>query len=244
MEVVGVPSELETSAIVAIATSSTRSAWRVCVRNWTHAASRLGSPKVCWRRWRRRRREILRRGRSGGPSDLLESSELGSRRGGRTERGAGVQRGGAGSRSSARSIPYLARGLSYYTGPIYEIEFPGSSRLRRVRRALRRPHRHVQRPDDPGVRFQPGVRRHPPDHGGARHVPGVGSARSRRCLSRCLTPAPSLPRWRWRIVCVRVARRFLPRQRPLRQAVQVRRGAQHSLRRLAQPASWQPASSR
>ena len=59
-------------------------------------------------------------------SDLLESSEVGSR--GVTELRQVVALSAVGPAAEhLRVDPYLARGLSYYTGPIFEIEFPGLS---------------------------------------------------------------------------------------------------------------------
>lgn len=57
-------------------------------------------------------------------SDLLESSVQGSR-GVAELRQVLVYSANGPAANYLRVDPYLARGLSYYTGPIYEIEFPG-----------------------------------------------------------------------------------------------------------------------
>ncbi len=59
-------------------------------------------------------------------SDLLESSEMGSR-GIANLRQVLLYSAGGPAAAHLRVDPYLARGLSYYTGPIFEIEFPGLS---------------------------------------------------------------------------------------------------------------------
>jgi len=123
MEVAGVPHELETQAIVAI-----------------DKLDKIGMDGV--------RRELAQRGiadaaaetllasMAAAPAgnsatlawltDLLESSELGSR--GVAELKQVLVLSAAGPAAEhLRVDPYLARGLSYYTGPIYEIEFPGLS---------------------------------------------------------------------------------------------------------------------
>jgi histidyl-tRNA synthetase len=59
-------------------------------------------------------------------TDLLEESEAGSR--GVAELKKVVAFSSRGPAEAHLSVdPYLARGLSYYTGPIFEIEFPGLS---------------------------------------------------------------------------------------------------------------------
>lgn len=57
-------------------------------------------------------------------SDLLEGSALGSKGVNELKQVLGYSQGGPAERY-LRVDPYLARGLSYYTGPIFEIEFPG-----------------------------------------------------------------------------------------------------------------------
>jgi len=57
-------------------------------------------------------------------SDLLEDSEQGSK-GVEELRQVLVYSANGPAAEFLRIDPYLARGLSYYTGPIYEIEFPG-----------------------------------------------------------------------------------------------------------------------
>lgn len=58
--------------------------------------------------------------------DLLEESEQGSR-GVAELRDVVAYSAGGPAAERIRIDPYLARGLSYYTGPIFEIEFPGLS---------------------------------------------------------------------------------------------------------------------
>jgi histidyl-tRNA synthetase len=58
--------------------------------------------------------------------DLLEESELGSKGVAEIKRVIAYCQNGP-TAPFLRIDPYLARGLSYYTGPIYEIEFPGFS---------------------------------------------------------------------------------------------------------------------
>lgn len=59
-------------------------------------------------------------------TDLLASSEVGSRGVAELQKVVALSlEGPAGAH--LRIDPYLARGLSYYTGPIFEIEFPGLS---------------------------------------------------------------------------------------------------------------------
>ena len=57
-------------------------------------------------------------------SDLLEESEAGSK-GVEEVRQVLLYSAGGPAAKYLRVDPYLARGLSYYTGPIFEIEFPG-----------------------------------------------------------------------------------------------------------------------
>ncbi|HRW49364.1 MAG TPA: histidine--tRNA ligase [Caldilinea sp.] len=57
---------------------------------------------------------------------LLASSELGSRGVAELKQVMALSAGGPAA-EHLRIDPYLARGLSYYTGPIFEIEFPGLS---------------------------------------------------------------------------------------------------------------------
>ncbi len=57
-------------------------------------------------------------------SDLLEPSEVGSHAVAELKQVIAYSAAGPAA-SRLRIDPYLARGLSYYTGPIYEIEFPG-----------------------------------------------------------------------------------------------------------------------
>ena len=59
-------------------------------------------------------------------SDLLEVSELGSQSVASLKRVLAYSAAGPAA-DCLRVDPYLARGLSYYTGPIFEIEFPGVS---------------------------------------------------------------------------------------------------------------------
>ncbi|MCB9116701.1 MAG: histidine--tRNA ligase [Caldilinea sp.] len=59
-------------------------------------------------------------------SNLLEISELGSRGVAELKQVMALSAGGPAA-EHLRIDPYLARGLSYYTGPIFEIEFPGLS---------------------------------------------------------------------------------------------------------------------
>lgn len=59
-------------------------------------------------------------------SDLLEESETGSKGVNELKTVLAYSQGGPAS-EYLRVDPYLARGLSYYTGPIFEIEFPGFS---------------------------------------------------------------------------------------------------------------------
>ena len=59
-------------------------------------------------------------------SDLMESSELGSRGVAELKQVLEYSAGGPAA-EHLRVDPFLARGLSYYTGPIFEIEFPGFS---------------------------------------------------------------------------------------------------------------------
>ena len=59
-------------------------------------------------------------------SDLLESSELGSRGVAEIKQVIAYSADGPAA-EHLRIDPFLARGLSYYTGSIYEIEFPGFS---------------------------------------------------------------------------------------------------------------------
>ena len=59
-------------------------------------------------------------------SDLLEASELGSKGVVELKSVVAYSKGGPAA-EYLRVDPYLARGLSYYTGPIFEIEFPGFS---------------------------------------------------------------------------------------------------------------------
>jgi histidyl-tRNA synthetase len=58
--------------------------------------------------------------------DLLESSEVGSRGVAELKQVVTLSADGPAA-AHLRIDPYLARGLSYYTGPIFEIEFPGLS---------------------------------------------------------------------------------------------------------------------
>ena len=58
--------------------------------------------------------------------DLLESSEVGSRGVAELRQVLALSADGPAA-EHLRVDPYLARGLSYYTGPIFEIEFPGLS---------------------------------------------------------------------------------------------------------------------
>ena len=58
--------------------------------------------------------------------DLLEESENGSRGVAELKNVLAYSAGGPAA-EHLRVDPYLARGLSYYTGPIFEIEFPGFS---------------------------------------------------------------------------------------------------------------------
>ncbi len=58
--------------------------------------------------------------------DLLESSEVGSRGVAELKQVVALSADGPAA-EHLRIDPYLARGLSYYTGPIFEIEFPGLS---------------------------------------------------------------------------------------------------------------------
>jgi histidyl-tRNA synthetase len=57
---------------------------------------------------------------------LLEASELGSKGVVELKSVVAYSKGGPAA-EYLRVDPYLARGLSYYTGPIFEIEFPGFS---------------------------------------------------------------------------------------------------------------------
>lgn len=57
-------------------------------------------------------------------SDLLEGSELGSKGVNELKQVLAYSKGSP-AEPYLRVDPYLARGLSYYTGPIFEIEFPG-----------------------------------------------------------------------------------------------------------------------
>ena len=57
-------------------------------------------------------------------SDLLESSEVGSKGVNELKQVIAYSQNSAAA-PYLRIDPYLARGLSYYTGPIFEIEFPG-----------------------------------------------------------------------------------------------------------------------
>lgn len=59
-------------------------------------------------------------------SDLLEESETGSKGVNELKAVLAYSQGGPAA-DRLRIDPYLARGLSYYTGPIFEIEFPGFS---------------------------------------------------------------------------------------------------------------------
>jgi histidyl-tRNA synthetase len=59
-------------------------------------------------------------------SDLLEESEEGSRGVAELKKVVAFSQGGP-AEPHLSVDPYLARGLSYYTGPIFEIEFPGLS---------------------------------------------------------------------------------------------------------------------
>jgi len=59
-------------------------------------------------------------------TDLLESSEVGSRGVAELKQVVALSTEGPAG-AHLRVDPYLARGLSYYTGPIFEIEFPGLS---------------------------------------------------------------------------------------------------------------------
>ncbi|MEZ4726812.1 MAG: histidine--tRNA ligase [Caldilineaceae bacterium] len=59
-------------------------------------------------------------------SDLLEESETGSKGGNELKTVLAYSQDGPAA-DYLRVDPYLARGLSYYTGPIFEIEFPGFS---------------------------------------------------------------------------------------------------------------------
>ncbi len=59
-------------------------------------------------------------------SDLLEDSEAGSKGVNEIKTVVAYSQQGAAA-AHLRVDPYLARGLSYYTGPIFEIEFPGFS---------------------------------------------------------------------------------------------------------------------
>ncbi len=123
MEVAGVPHELETSAIVAIDKLD-----KIGMEGVRKELEVRGIPAAA--------AESLLASMAAAPtgnletlawlSDLLESSELGSR--GVAELKQVLAFCAAGPAAAhLRVDPYLARGLSYYTGPIYEIEFPGLS---------------------------------------------------------------------------------------------------------------------
>jgi histidyl-tRNA synthetase len=123
MEVAGVPHELETSAIVALDKLD-----KIGMEGVRKELDARGIPAAA--------AESLLAAMAAAPagnlatlgwlSDLLESSELGSR--GVAELRQVLAFSAAGPAADhLRVDPYLARGLSYYTGPIYEIEFPGLS---------------------------------------------------------------------------------------------------------------------
>lgn len=123
MEVAGVPHELETSAIVAIDKLD-----KIGMEGVRKELEARGIPVAA--------AESLLASMAAAPagnlatlgwlSDLLESSELGSRGVAELKRVLALSAAGPAA-AHLRVDPYLARGLSYYTGPIYEIEFPGLS---------------------------------------------------------------------------------------------------------------------
>ena len=69
-----------------------------------------------------------------------------------------------------RIDPLLARGLGYYTGAIYEVQFPDFSRFRRRWRTLRRSPGYVLRPFGASLWIQLWSRTGTSDNGRARHV--------------------------------------------------------------------------
>ncbi len=123
MEVAGVPHELETSAIVAIDKLD-----KIGMEGVRKELDARGIPAVA--------AESLLEAMAAAPagnletlswlSDLIESSELGSRGVAELRQVLALSTAGPAA-DHLRVDPYLARGLSYYTGPIYEIEFPGLS---------------------------------------------------------------------------------------------------------------------
>ena len=174
--------------------------------------------------------------------DLLESSEVGSRGVAELKQVVALSAGGPAA-EHLRIDPYLARGLSYYTGPIFEIEFPGLSGS-----------------GGGGGRYDDLVGMF-----SGQTIPACGFSlgleriilimEERGMFPERLTTQPqvlvtmfddstvaaslALAR-RLRVAGLRVD--LYPGQRPLRQAVQVRRGARHPLRRAASArASWKPA---
>ena len=70
-----------------------------------------------------------------------------------------------------RIDPYLARGPELLHRAHLRNRVSNVERVRRRRRTLRRPDRHVQQPLDPRLRLQPRPGTHPPDHGGTRPLP-------------------------------------------------------------------------
>lgn len=124
MEVAGVPSTLEDSALVAIdkldkigldgvrAELDTRGiaqpAANLLLDTMQAAPARGNGDMLAWL------------------GDLLEDSELGSKGVAELKEVVALSAHGPAA-AYLRVDPYLARGLSYYTGPIFEVEFPGFS---------------------------------------------------------------------------------------------------------------------
>jgi histidyl-tRNA synthetase len=122
MEVAGVPHELENAALVAVDKLDKIGLERVrgeLIERGIppEAAERLLASMAASPR---SRRPVLR-----WLGDLLAVEPGRAGRGGAAA-GGGVQAVGPAA-EHLRIDPYLARGLSYYTGPIFEIEFPGLS---------------------------------------------------------------------------------------------------------------------
>lgn len=123
MEVAGVPHKLETQAIVAIDKLD-----KIGMDGVRRELEQRGVPDAAV--------EALLTSMAAAPagnldtlawlSDLLESSDMGSRGVAELKQVLALSAAGPAA-DHLRVDPYLARGLSYYTGPIYEIEFPGLS---------------------------------------------------------------------------------------------------------------------
>jgi len=122
MQVAGVPETLEDSALVAI-DKLDKIGMEGVRKELNAAALRLKRRKIADDHGRRTHRQWGAPCLAWRPVGRDGTGQRGRRR---TERGHCFSAGGPAA-AYIRVDPYLARGLSYYTGPIFEIEFPGFS---------------------------------------------------------------------------------------------------------------------